>query len=184
MGQIASPSQLRMSFLRWALVTVPLIILLGVASGELSGSGYGNAWFADLRKPDFMPPGYVFGTAWTALYALMGLALAIILGARGARGRALTLALFAVQMALNLSWSPLFFAAHRVTAALVLILVLIVVVMVVTARFIMIRRSAGLLMLPYLGWLIFAGMLNYEIVRLNPDAETLVPEAAGTQISL
>lgn len=184
MGQIASPSQLRMSFLRWGLVTVPLIVLLGVASGQLSGSGYENLWFAELHKPDFMPPGYLFGMAWTLLYALIGLALAIILGARGARGRGIALSLFVVQMVLNLAWSPLFFAAHQVTAALVLILVLFAVAVVTTVRFGMIRRSAGLLMVPYLGWLIFASVLNYEIMRLNPDAETLVPGAAGTQISL
>lgn len=184
MGQIASPSQLRMSFLRWALVTIPLIVLLGVASGQLSGSGYGNVWFAELSKPSFMPPGYFFGIAWTILYALIGLALAIILGARGARGRGIALILFVVQMALNLAWSPLFFAAHQVTAALVLIVALFIVAAVTAIRFGMIRRSAGLLMVPYLGWLIFAAALNYEIMRLNPEAETLVPEAASTQISL
>jgi tryptophan-rich sensory protein len=184
MGQIASPSQLRMSFLRWGLVTIPLVVLLGVASGELSGSGDGNAWFAALQKPEFMPPGWVFGAAWTVLYALIGLALAIILGARGARGRGLALALFAVQLVLNLAWSPLFFAAHQVAAALVLILVLFVVAAATTIRFGLIRRSAGLLMLPYLGWLIFAAALNYEILRLNPDAETLVPGETGTQITL
>lgn len=184
MGQIASPSQLRMSFLRWGLVTVPLVVLLGVASGQLSGSGYDNAWFAALQKPDFMPPGWAFGLAWTLLYALIGLALAIILGARGARGRGLALGLFAVQLILNLAWSPLFFAAHQVAAALVLILLLIVLVAATAIRFGMIRRSAGLLMVPYLGWLIFAAALNYEIMRLNPDAETLVPGVTGTQITL
>lgn len=184
MGQIASPSQLRMSFLRWGLVTVPLIVLLGVASGELSGSGYGNSWFAGLQKPDFMPPGYAFGLAWTLLYTLMGIALAIILGARGARGRGLALGLFAAQLVLNLAWSPLFFAAHQVTGALVLIVVLFVLATATAIRFAMIRRSAGLLLAPYLAWLIFATLLNYEIMRLNPEAETLVPDAAGTQIAL
>jgi tryptophan-rich sensory protein len=173
-----------MSFLRWGLVTVPLVVLLGVASGELSGSGYGNAWFAELQKPDFLPPGWVFGAAWTVLYALIGLALAIILGARGARGRGLALGLFAIQLVLNLAWSPLFFAAHQVTGALVLILILFVVAAATTIRFWMIRRGAGLLMLPYLGWLIFASALNYEVMRLNPTAETLVPGETGTQITL
>lgn len=184
MGQIASPSQLRMSFLRWGLVTVPMIVLLGVASGQLSGSGYGNMWFTELRKPGFMPPEWTFGAIWTLLYALIGLALAIILGARGARGRRIALALFAFQMVLNLAWSPLFFAAHQVTGALILIMVLFVAAVVTAIRFAMIRRSAGLLLIPYLAWLIFAAVLNYEIMRLNPDAETLVPEAGATQIAL
>jgi benzodiazapine receptor len=184
MGQIASPSQLRMSFLRWALVTVPLIVLLGVASGELAGSGYGNEWFAALLKPDFMPPGWMFGLAWTVLYVMIGLALAMILGARGARGRGVALILFTVQFALNLLWSPLFFAAHQVTGALIVIALLFVAAIATAIQFWRIRRAAGLLMLPYVAWLIFAGFLNYEIMRLNPGAETLVPDTGTTQIEL
>ncbi|MGE0774189.1 MAG: TspO/MBR family protein [Sphingomonadaceae bacterium] len=184
MGQIASSSQLRMSFLRWALFTVPLIVLLGVASGELSGSGYGNEWFAALLKPEFMPPGWMFGVAWTLLYVLIGLALAMILGARGARGRGVALIFFMVQMILNLLWSPLFFAAHQVTGALIVIVLLFVAALATTIQFGRIRRAAGLLLLPYLAWLIFAAVLNYEIMRLNPGAETLVPGTGTTQIEL
>jgi len=184
MSQIASPSQLRMSFLRWALVTVPLIVLLGVASGQLSGSGYENGWFSALQKPELMPPGWMFGLAWTILYVLIGLALAIILGARGARGRGLALGLFAVQMILNLAWSPTFFAAHQVNAALIVIVLMFVAALATMIRFTMIRRSAGLLMLPYLGWLIFAGFLNYEIMRLNPNAEAPAPQVGTADIKL
>lgn len=184
MGQIASTSQLRMSFLRWALVTVPLIILLGIASGQLSGSGPGNSWFAALAKPSFMPPEWLFGVAWTILYCLMGFALAFVLAARGARGRQLALTLFIIQFVLNLAWSPVFFAAHQVMVALVLIILIFLVAAATTLRFARIRAVAALLMLPYLGWLIFAGLLNYEVMRLNPDAEKLAPEAGGTQISL
>jgi len=184
MGQIASPSQLRMSFLRWALFTVPLIVLLGVASGELAGSGYGNEWFAALLKPEFMPPGWMFGVAWTLLYVLIGLSLAMILGARGARGRGVALIFFMVQMILNLLWSPLFFAAHQVTGALIVIILLFVAALATAIQFGKIRRAAGLLLLPYLAWLIFAAVLNYEIMRLNPGAETLVPGTGTTQIEL
>jgi tryptophan-rich sensory protein len=55
-------------WLKFALVTVPAIVLLGSASGWLSNSGYGNDWFDGLQKPFFMPPGWLFGAAWTALY--------------------------------------------------------------------------------------------------------------------
>ena len=85
MTAIASRSQLRMSFLRWALVTVPAVLLLGTLSGRASNSGYGNPWFDALVKPEAMPPGWVFGAAWTILYILLGLALAMILNARGSR---------------------------------------------------------------------------------------------------
>jgi len=184
MGQIASRGQIRMAFVRWALVMVPLLLLLGIASGLFSGSGYGNRWFAALNKPAAMPPAWLFPVAWTILYILMGFALALILGARGARGRRIAIAFFVVQFVLNLAWSPLFFAAHQVDAALVLIVVLLVAVALTTWHFARIRPVAGLLLAPYLFWLVFAAYLNYEIARLNPDAGMLAPGGASTQISV
>lgn len=184
MGQIASRTQLRMSFLRWALVTVPLVLLLGIGSGRLSRSGYGNPWFDALIKPAAMPPGAAFGIIWAILYVLLGLALALVISARGARGRGLAIRLFIVQLALNLAWSPLFFGAHRVGSALVLILVLLIVAAITAWRFAGIRPLAGALMVPYLAWLLFASYLNYEIRRLNPGAEVLAPGTSRTQISL
>ncbi|ARS27393.1 TspO/MBR family protein [Sphingomonas sp. KC8] len=184
MGQIASQSQLRMAFVRWALVLVPLVLLLGILSGWLANSGYDNPWFNALQKPAIMPPGWVFGVVWSILYVLMGFALALIVSARGARGRQVALAFFAVQLILNLAWSPLFFAAHQVTAALALIGILLVVVVMTTWRFWRIRKIAGLLLLPYVAWLILATVLNFEVMRLNPDAESLAPGRVRTQISL
>lgn len=184
MGEIASPSQLRMSFLRWALVTVPFILLLGIGSGRLSGSGYGNPWFDALAKPAIMPSGWVFAVAWTALYILLGLALAMILHARRAPGRRVAVTLFVIQFLLNLAWSPLFFAMHEVSAALGLIVALAIAAIITAILFARIRLVAGLLLLPYVAWLCFAMFLNYEIDRLNPDAETLAPDSISTQISL
>jgi len=182
MNEIASPGQLRLAYLRWSLLTVPAIVLLGFLSGRLANSGYGNRWFDALEKPALMPPGWLFGVAWTILYILMGLALAIVLHARGAKGRGPAITLFLVQLVMNLAWSPLFFRAHQVGSALMLILALIVVVAITIWLFGRIRRVAGLLLLPYLAWLAFASFLNYEIGRLNPDAETLVAPALSTQI--
>lgn len=184
MGEIASPSQLRMSLLRSALFTVPFVLLLGIGSGRLSGSGYGNPWFDALAKPEFMPAGWVFGAAWTILYAMLGLALAIVLHARRARGRGLAIALFLAQLAMNLAWSPLFFAAHEVEAAFWLIVAIFLAACVATFQCARVRMGAGLLMLPYLAWLMFAGLLNFEIDRLNPDAEMLAPGSSSTQIAL
>jgi benzodiazapine receptor len=183
-GQVASKQQLRMAFMRWAIVIVPLVLMLGILSGRLANSGYGNPWFAALAKPGFMPPGWAFGLAWTILYILTGLALAMIVSARGARLRRLAVALFVVQLLLNLAWSPLFFGAHQVSAAFGLILVLIVAAAATTLVFARVRPTAAALMLPYLAWLLFAAALNFAIDRLNPDAETLAPGRAHTQISL
>ena len=184
MTALASKSQLRMSFLRFALFTVPAILLLGTISGRVSQSGYGNAWFDALEKPGIMPPGWVFGAAWTALYILLGLALALILHARGARGRGLALGLFAVQLVLNYAWSPIFFAFHQVDAALWTIAAMLAISVVTAVLFWRIRRSAGLLMLPYLGWLCFAALLTFQIGALNPGAAELAPEPSTPDIAL
>ncbi len=182
MNEIASAGQLRLGFVRWALLTVPVIVFLGFLSGKAANSGYGNRWFDALDKPALMPPGWAFGVAWTILYVMMALALAIILHARGAKGRGIAILLFLVQLAMNLAWSPLFFRAHQIGSALTLILALFVVVAVTAWLFARIRRAAGLLLIPYLCWLAFASYLNYEIGRLNPNAETLVVPALRTQI--
>jgi tryptophan-rich sensory protein len=184
MSELASPGQLRMSFLRVAMVTVPLILFLGILSGVAAGSGYGNPWFAGLAKPAAMPPGWVFPVVWTLLYILIGFALAMILWARGASGRGIAIGLFAVQFVLNLAWSPTFFAAHRMGAAFAIILLMIVLTIATTLAFARIRSRAALLMLPYLLWLCFAAWLNHSIEVLNPNAETLAPGAGSTQVQL
>lgn len=184
LGQIASPGQLRMSLARWALLCVPLVLLLGTASGALSGSGADDPWYAALDKPSFQPPGWAFGVVWPILYALMGLALAIVINARGSRHRKTAIALFVVQLALNLAWSPLFFAGHQVTLAFWWILLMIVAAVAATWAFSRVRTSAALLLLPYLAWLCFAATLNFAIDQRNPDAETLAPNGPSTQIRL
>lgn len=184
MAELASQSQLRGSFLRWALVTVPAILLLGSLSGRLSGSGYDNPWFDALTKPAIMPPGWVFAVAWAVLYLMIGVAFAMILNARSAAGRGRAIALFGAQFTANLIWSPLFFAAHQVTLAFWLIVVLLLLAIATTVAFARVRRVAAWLMLPYLIWLCFAAILNWQIDQLNPDAETLVRGAPKAQIAL
>ena len=184
MTGIASKSQLRMSFLRYALFTVPAVLLLGTLAGRLSGAGSGNPWFEALAKPPLMPPGWVFGLAWTILYVLLGLALALILHARGARGRGVAIALFVLQLLLNFAWSPIFFAYHEVGAAFWTIVAMILLSAAAAILFWRIRRSAALLMLPYLAWLGFAALLTWQIGALNPGADQLAPEGSTTDIAI
>jgi len=171
-----------MSFLRWAMVAVPLILLLGFLSGRSVAAGNDNGWYVALAKPALTPPGWVFPVAWTALYVLMGLAVAIVLNARGARGRGVALALFAVQFVLNLAWTPLFFGAHKVDAALIVIVAMLAAAIATTIAFARIRQAAAWLMLPYLVWISFAGVLTYRIGALNPDAEALAPHERTSQM--
>ena len=184
MAGIASKSQLRMSFLRYALFTVPGVLLLGTLSGALSGAGNGNLWFAALRKPPLMPPGWVFGAVWTSLYVLLGLSLAMVLHARGAKNRQKAVGLFGLQLVLNFAWSPAFFAFHKVEAALSIVAAMIVVCVFMILVIWRIRLAAGLLLYPYLAWLMFASLLNYQILALNPHADTLAPTSVSTDIPL
>jgi tryptophan-rich sensory protein len=153
-----------------ALVTCPAILLLGWASGWLSGSGYGNTWFDGLQKPFFMPPGWAFPVAWTTLYMLMGIAVAMILALPPSPERRAALVLFFVQLALNFAWSPIFFAVHDITLAKWVIFVMVAVAALAGGRFMRLRKAAGLLLIPYLAWLVFAAVLNSTIEALNPGA--------------
>lgn len=173
-----------MSFLRYALVTVPLVVLLGTVSGRIANSGYGNRWFDALAKPDFMPPGWVFGAVWTLLYILLGLVLAMLLHARGAHRRGAVIGLFALQLVCNYFWSPVFFGWHDIGSALLLLGVMIVLTVALIVLLWTIRRVAALLMLPYLGWLCFAALLTVSISGLNPNAGEVAPEPASTDIAL
>jgi tryptophan-rich sensory protein len=184
MNRLASPAQLRASFLRWALVLVPAVLLLGFVSGAVAGSGADNPWFAVLEKPAIYPPPATFGIVWSILYVLIGFAAAMIASAWGARGRTAALVMFAIQLALNLAWSPTFFGQHKIGTALAVIGVLDVAVVVTVVLFWRVRRGAGLLLLPYLAWVLFATLLNWEFLQLNPDADGAQVSGAVQRIDL
>jgi tryptophan-rich sensory protein len=131
-----------------------------------------------------MPAAWVFGAAWTLLYILLGLSLAMVLHARGAKSRQKAVGLFGLQLVLNFAWPPVFFAFHQIEAALSIVAAMIVVGVVTVLVIWRIRVLAGLLLYPYLAWLMFAGMLNYQILALNPNADALAPRGASTDIPL
>ncbi len=168
MTGLASRGQLRASFIRWALFTVPLVLLLGFVAGRVGGDA-NSVWFQGLTKPTIFPAPMWFGIVWSILYAMMGLALALVCAAWGARGRTAAIIAFALQLAVNLAWPPVFFGLHEIRPALIILIVLDVLVLITIALFWRVRRVAALLLLPYLAWILFATMLNYEFLRLNPD---------------
>lgn len=180
MTVLASRGQLRASFLRWALLIMPAVVLAGFLCGRLSGSGPGNAWFDSLDKPALFPPPATFGVVWSVLYVLMGIALTLLVTARGARGRGAAIAAFLVQLALNLAWSPVFFGAHRIAAALAVIAALDVAVIVTIALAWRVRTLAALLLVPYLAWVLFATVLNWQFLRANPAADGAPGAVAAT----
>ena len=182
MNQFTPSSPARMSLLRLALFVIPTIMFLGFLSGTMSGSTAENAWYQTLLKPQIQPPGWVFGVVWPTLYLMMGLALAMVLNARGSLYQRPAVALFAAQFLINLTWSPIFFGAHQVTAAFFIILVMLGIAIATTFAFARVRKTAAWLMLPYLVWISFAAILNFQIDQLNPDAESLYVPAVTSQI--
>ncbi|WP_068073741.1 TspO/MBR family protein [Novosphingobium lentum] len=184
MRYLASPAQLRASLLRWSLFTVPVVVAAGFLSGRAAGSGPGNVWFDALHKPAIYPPPAAFGIVWTVLYVMIGISLAVIASARGASGRGWAILAFAIQLALNLAWSPLFFSAHQVTWAMYLLIALDVMVLVTIVLFARIRPLAAWLLVPYFGWVLFATVLNWQFHVANPDAETLGNSGAAVRVEL
>ncbi len=184
MNEIASRSQLNASLLRWALVIIPVVMLLGSAAGLLVESGNENRWYQMLQQPAIQPPGWAFGVVWPILYFLMGLAAAMVAAARGAQWRGPALAAFAVQLALNLCWSPLFFGMHQVTAAFWLLLAILVAASVTAWLFSKVRVIAAWLLAPYLAWLTFASVLAFQTDRLNPDGEIIQAPVGAQRIEI
>lgn len=169
MSELASPGQLRAAFIRWALFLVPGILFLGFFSGKHAGSGPGNIWFYALNKPSLYPPPAVFGIVWSVLYVLMAFALTLIVTARGAVGRGPAIIAFVLQLLLNLAWSPLFFGAHKIGAALALLVVLDLAIVATVVLFRKVRPLAAWLLLPYLAWALFATLLNWQFLQANPQ---------------
>lgn len=183
MNRLASPAQLRASFIRWALFAVPAVLLLGFVSGRAGGSA-DDPWFVALAKPDIYPPALTFGIVWPILYALMGFAVAMVCAAWGARWRGLAIAAFLLQLMLNLAWNPVFFGHHQITAALWIIVALDVLVVVTIVLFWKVRRVAALLLVPYLAWIVFATALNWQFLELNPGADGVEFSNAVQRIEL
>jgi benzodiazapine receptor len=125
-------------------------------------------WYVNLRKPSWQPPDWLFGPAWTLIFALC--AISGYLAWRGAPnrgGRDGIIGLFALNGFLNVLWSTIFFHVKRPDWALVEVGLLwfsIVLMIVVLMRY---SKTASLLLLPYLAWVTFAAVLNWSVVRLN-----------------
>lgn len=140
---------------------VVLVPAIGLLIGAFNVPG---AWYAALNKPSFNPPNWVFAPVWTALYILISIA-GFRTFEREARNAAA--ALWALQMALNFAWSPVFFSLHRIDLALAIILAMLAAILAFIGRQWSDDRPASWLFVPYAAWVGFAAALNAAIVRLN-----------------
>ncbi len=150
-----------------------LLALLAWVLGSLGAGLIGaaastpGAWYAALDKPPWTPPSWVFGPVWTTLYILMGIAAWLVWERRGTADVTPALALFVAQLAINALWSWLFFGFHHIGLALMDLVALWVILLGLTALFWRVRPLAGALLLPYLLWVTFAGVLNASIWLRN-----------------
>jgi translocator protein len=153
------------------IVKLVVSILLPQAAGAIGALCTASSipsWYADLEKPWFNPPNWIFGPVWTILYIMMGAALYLVWrNGLADRKRKTAVALFAVQLALNLLWSILFFGMRSPLAGLVEIAFLWVFILAALMAFYRVSKSAGLLLAPYLLWVSFAAVLNYMIYIMN-----------------
>jgi benzodiazapine receptor len=148
------------------VVSVGLCLAVGALGGWVA-AGSVATWYPTLAKPSFTPPDGLFGPVWTALHVLMGVAAWRVWCRAGLRARRGPLALFALQLALTLAWSVVFFGAHRIGGAVVIIVTLEAAILATIAAFRRIDGLAAALLLPYALWVAFAAVLNLAIWRLN-----------------
>jgi tryptophan-rich sensory protein len=130
-------------------------------------SGPVETWYPGLSKPWWTPPDWLFGPVWTVLYLSMAIAAWLVWRQEGSLRAARPLSLFAAQLALNLAWSALFFGLRSPAAALADIALLWCAILATAISFRRVNLAAGLLLVPYLGWVSFASALNLAIWRLN-----------------
>ncbi len=147
-----------------AALAAVLVAALGATMTDI------GPWYQALRKPGWQPPDWLFGPAWTLIFACAALSAATAWrDAQDGRTRDWVIGLFAINGFLNVLWSFLFFRYRRPDLALLEVSALwlsILVLIVFTTRF---SRSAALLLYPYLAWVSFAAVLNWAVVRLNPS---------------
>lgn len=139
-------------------------IILTFAAPAIGAFSPPGAWYQALEKPAWNPPPWIFGPVWTLLYLGMAAA-AWLVWKQGGQGFALRL--YFVQLALNAAWTPVFFGAHAMGAALTVIICLWIAIFLTLRAFAPVSRPAGLLLVPYLAWVSFASFLNFTLWRLN-----------------
>lgn len=152
---------------RRAWLALPPFLLLSLAAGGAAALWPVDAWYFELRRPPWTPPGWLFGPAWTLLYVLIGISVWRVWRVGGLRRDRVALALFASQWALNVAWTGLFFGLERPDLALGEIVVLLALIAATALRFRRHDGPAAWLLVPYLGWVAFATALNAAFWWLN-----------------
>lgn len=173
-NEVASAAQLRMSFIRWALFSVPFLLLLIFLSVSWSGMDIENRWYMALEKPDFILSQSGLSSALLIVYVFQGLALATIFSARSAPLRWQAIALYLFKLLLSLFWPIYFFAMHQISGALYLYIIIFIIALAVTYIFMKIRKLAAWFMIPYLVFALYIIICLFQVNMMNPNGETLI----------
>jgi tryptophan-rich sensory protein len=146
-----------------------LVLCLGIAAVQgIVTRPQIAGWYSELVKPSWTPPSSLFPVVWTALYIMMAVALwRLWEKAAPSSARTRAIGLFFVQLVLNAAWSPLFFGAHALRAALIEIVVLAIAIALTIMASARVDRIAAWLLAPYLAWVAYAATLNGGIVWMN-----------------
>ncbi len=146
------------------LISIGIALAAGIISALVSMGKMEE--YEALRQPPLSPPGWLFPVVWTILFVLMGISAArVYLNSPEDWPPALTT--YAVQLVLNMLWTPLYFALNLRLAAFVLLVILLIAVIVMTVQFYNVDKKAAYLQIPYIVWLVFAGYLNLATYLLN-----------------
>ena len=145
------------------------VVCFVAAAIGASASLRAGTFYAQLVRPDWAPPASVFGPVWTVLYAMMAVAAWLVWRRRRLQLAQIGLVFFVFQLALNALWSWLFFGWNLGALSFLEIIVLWASIAATLALFWRVVPLAGVLLIPYLGWVTFAAALNYQIWQLNPS---------------
>ncbi|MEM7227449.1 MAG: TspO/MBR family protein [Planctomycetota bacterium] len=150
-------------------IVLPLMIFVAlVAAAAYIGAQFTpGEWYATLHRPPLAPPNWIFGPVWTVLYLCIAIAAFLMWRSPNEKRRLPATMLWCCQLTLNALWSWLFFGLERPGVALIEIMVLLVMCIATMRMFLTIRKSAGLLFLPYVVWVSFATYLNAGFWFLN-----------------
>ncbi len=146
-----------------ALLLIMICALAGFIGSKFTQTGP-DSWHAQLIKPVFNPPNWLFGPVWTTLYILMGIALYLAIRNKVEKKGII---LFASQLVLNTLWSIIFFGMHNILLACIEIIILWIFILLTIIEFYKKSKTAAYLMIPYILWVSFASILTLSIYILN-----------------
>ena len=149
------------------IISVALPVMVGGVSGLFTRPEI-DGWYKSIQKPDWQPPNWVFGPVWTLLYILMGIALYLVWTSHSsAIQKRKAIFYWSLQLVLNFFWSYIFFSLHRIDLALAEILLLWLFIVVTIFLFARNSKPAAWLLVPYIAWVSFAGILTFTLYQLN-----------------